>query len=95
MNSFEWDNKKRKTNLALHGVEFAIAGLVFDDPNYVTKEDNRNDYKETRYQTIGLVFGRELFVVWTQRGKNIRIISARHANKKEQRFYNESNKKTA
>ena len=90
MDKFEWDNNKQKINLDLHGVDFMIASLIFDDDNCFHKVDDRCDYGEIRYQTIGKVFDRELFVVWTYRGKRIRIISARYANKKEKRFYDEN-----
>jgi len=59
---------------------------VFEDPNAVTVEDLKGN--ERRYVTIGMdAFGRVLVVVYTWRGDNIRIISARKAVRYEVRQY--------
>lgn len=75
---FEWDKPKAKKNQLKQGVSFADTFAVFEDPNAVTLDDPGT--KEQRYITIGMdAFGRILVVVYTRRGDNIRIISARKA----------------
>ena len=51
-----WDEKKRKFNLAKHGIDFRDAAKVFDGP-LVTVEDTREDYGEARYIALGLLEG--------------------------------------
>ena len=83
---FEWDPAKAQRNRAKHRVAFADAVGVFDDPRAVTLDDPHP--REQRYVTLGLDFlGRVLVVCWTQRGSNIRIISARNATKRERLTY--------
>jgi uncharacterized DUF497 family protein len=83
---FEWDKSKAKENKSKHGISFADTFAVFEDPNAVTLEDFR--WGEQRYVTIGMdAFGRLLVVVYTWRGDNIRIISARKAVPSEVRQY--------
>ena len=85
----EWDPDKAKVNLGKHGVHFADAELVLFDPNALTLEDPRI-VGEQRFVTIGSdATGRILVVVYTYRGENIRMISARAATKKERRNYEE------
>jgi uncharacterized DUF497 family protein len=89
---FEWDNRKAAANFAKHGVSFDKAREVFDDPFAVDRLDDRADYGEQRFVIIGMVDGRLLFVSYTMRGDNIRIISARGAEPREQRQYHEDQK---
>jgi len=89
---FEWDNRKAAANFAKHGVSFDKAREVFNDPFAVDRLDDRADYGEQRFVIIGMVDGRLLFVSYTMRGDNIRIISARGAEPREQRQYHEDQK---
>jgi len=83
---FEWDKSKDKENQSKHGIPFADTFGVFEDPNAVTLEDFRSS--EQRYITVGMdAFGRILVVVYTWRGDNIRIISARKAVRYEVKQY--------
>jgi uncharacterized DUF497 family protein len=83
---FEWDKLKAKENKSKHGISFADTFAVFEDPNAVTLEDFRRG--EQRCVTVGMdAFGRILVVVYTWRGDNIRIISARKAVRYEVRQY--------
>ena len=83
---FEWDKSKAKANMSKHGISFADTFAVFEDPNAVTLEDIQRG--EQRYVTIGMdAFGRILVVVYTWRGDNIRIISARKAVRYEVKQY--------
>jgi uncharacterized DUF497 family protein len=75
-------------NRAKHGVDFADAVGVFEDPRAVTLDDPHP--VEARYVTIGLDFlGRILVVAWTWRNEEVRLISARRATRKESRDYEE------
>lgn len=87
---FEWDENKNKSNQEKHGVDFTDAKDVFDDTNRTNSEDNRKDYGEKRWITIGMVSNALLTVVYTIRDA-IRIISARRSNKKERQEYNDKN----
>jgi len=85
---YEWDDNKNRLNLKKHGLDFSLAIEVFSDSNAVV-QDNRVIDGEVREQIIGKLNNEIviLFVVYTKRGKKIRIISARKASKKERSIY--------
>lgn len=83
---FEWDETKRLTNLSKHGIDFIDVPLVFDG-EIVTVEDERFSYGEQRFVTFGLLQGRVVAIVHTEREECTRIISARKSTKYEQRIY--------
>ncbi len=83
---FEWDDAKRETNLARHGIDFLDAGTVFDG-HTASLEDTRRDYHEQRFVTFGLLKGVVIAIVHTERREAIRIISMRKASKHEERSY--------
>jgi uncharacterized DUF497 family protein len=91
MTGFEWDEDKAARNLIEHRVSFEQAALACRDPFAVEWIDERDDYGEERIGLLGL-YGRELlFVAYTERGENIRIITARRAERDEQdRYYREN-----
>lgn len=85
---FEWDDEKAISNLETHGVSFGEATEVFYDPYALEDYDTRHAASESRFVIIGLSSRRLLYVVYVERTADIiRIISARKANKSEQRFY--------
>ncbi len=84
---FEWDEEKATANVEKHGIEFEDARLVFRDRRRLVREDKRMDYGEERFQTIGRVAARTLFVVYTKRGRRYRLISARRASREEAEAY--------
>lgn len=86
---FEWDDEKNKTNLKKHGLDFELAALVFADPNRMEWYDKKHSYDEDRFITIGEIGGTTcvVTVVYTERGRTIRIISARKATAKERSAY--------
>jgi uncharacterized DUF497 family protein len=85
--AFEWDADKAATNMRKHRVHFADAVAVFDDGVAVTIADD-DSADEERWVTVGVdAFDRLLVVVYTWRGTNIRLISARKANRREQADY--------
>ena len=83
---FEWDVQKNEQNKAKHGISFETAAFVFSDENHIEMYDFEHSLDEDRYIAIGLV-GDVLFVVFTERRQNIRLISARLATEKERRLY--------
>lgn len=85
---YEWDEHKNKINVEKHGLDFNLAVEVFSDPNAIV-QFNRDIGGEIRDQIIGKINGEVviLFVVFTRRESNIRIISARKANKAERAIY--------
>ena len=86
--TFEWDSRKARSNLAKHGVGFEEASTVFDDPLSLTIPDPEHSKIEDRFVTMGSAFnGKLLVVVHTDRGDNIRIISARRASRRERKSY--------
>ena len=85
---YQWDKNKATSNLKKHGIEFADAISVFSDDLAITIPDNRFD--EERFVTIGTdVFGRILVIVFTWRSEEIRLISARLAERRERKQYEE------
>ena len=84
---FEWDDDKAIRNRAKHGVTFRQAIKVFGDHLALEEVDEREDYGEERINLIGMCDGVILHVTYTERGKCIRLISARKAAKYEQDDY--------
>lgn len=82
----EFDDEKRALALKHRGLDFAHADKLFEGMT-LTVEDDRNDYGETRFQTIGQLDGKTVMVVWTPRGEARRIISMRECNAKEREAY--------
>lgn len=83
---FEWDPEKAKRNLKKHGVSFEEAVTVFYDPLSATFDDPDHSVGECRHITIGLSSRDRLLVVsHTERGKSLRIISARPATAHERK----------
>ena len=89
---FEWDPDKASRNAEKHHVSFEEAATVFDDPMFITFIDDEHSIDEERYITIGLSSrDRLLMLAHADRKDHIRIISARRATKKEEKFYAEAN----
>lgn len=89
---FEWDETKNKLNQQKHGVSFAEARAVFDDPLHISRLDHRFSYFEERWITLGATKNSRILVVanlfFSDDGEEIiRIISARPANPKERATY--------
>ena len=87
---FHWDETKARRNLRKHRISFEEACSAFGDPFSVTIQDPEHSRGEKRYILMGETFGHKLVVVaHTERGSDIRIISARLASKRERRAYEE------
>ena len=78
--------RKRAETLADRGLDFEDARHVFEGAQ-LQLEDDRFDYGETRWQTIGGLNDDMVMVVWTPRGAARHIISMRKCNAKERRRY--------
>lgn len=88
--NFEWDEEKNEINKKKHKISFETAVHVFDDPDYIEMYDFEHSKDEERFIAIGRV-GDILFVVFVERGENIRIISARLATDMEKELYYDQN----
>ena len=87
---FEWDSKKAVSNVKKHGITVEEAATVFGDTLSSTITDPLHSHGEHRFVLVGQsAQGRVLVVVHVERGDRIRIISARLANNKERRTYEE------
>ena len=84
---FEWDEQKAERNQSKHSVSFRFATRAFDDKNRLTVIDHRYNYGETRYISLAKIDHRVYVIAFTFRSSNIRLISARKANKKEVKRY--------
>ena len=83
---FEWDPAKAASNFKKHGVRFAEAVTIFDDPNALTMLDEGPG--EERYVSLRVgSIGRILVVMYASREDRIRIISARGATRQERAQY--------
>lgn len=90
--SFEWDEEKNKTNVKKHKVSFDEAVTVFYDENAIVFDDPDHSDDENRFLIIGVSMTEKLLIVshcYRDSDNAIRIISARHAVKKEKAYYNE------
>ncbi|MHB1319651.1 MAG: BrnT family toxin [Anaerolineae bacterium] len=84
---YQWDPEKATSNQAKHGVDFADAVGVFEDEWALTMKEEYVE-GEQRFATLGTDFlERVLVVVYTYRGGEIRLISARAATRRERRIY--------
>ena len=89
--NFEWDENKARTNLVKHGVSFVEAATVFGDPLSLTIPDPAHSQREDRFSILGYSHQQRLLVVvHTDRGDNIRLISARRASRSERKNYEEN-----
>jgi uncharacterized protein len=84
---FEWDEDKNEINIRLHGIDFTDVPTVFNGP-MLTDLDDRIDYGEDRWMSIGILANLTVVIIWTERDADIiRLISARKANRYERQRY--------
>jgi len=86
-----WDKKKNEANLSKHGLDFSDVPKIFEHPT-VKNLDMRYAYGEDRWIIIGLLTSHTIaVVVYVEKTEDtIRIISARKANKYEEKYYQNS-----
>lgn len=77
-----WNESKRQSNLAKHGLDFVGAEEIFDGFMLVA-EDTREPYGESRFFALGLKAGRVVALVYAERGDHVRLISLRKATTNE------------
>ena len=84
---YTWDEAKRAANLEKHGLDFADAGLVYENPSRATFASPRGG--EARETAVALVAaaGGFLALVYVERGEDVRCISFRPASRKERKAY--------
>jgi uncharacterized protein len=88
LEGFDWDRGNRSKSRLKHGVMPSEAEEVFFNRPLLVKVDRGHSGTEERFQLLGQsAKGRRLFVVFTIRGKLIRVISARAQSRKERRIY--------
>lgn len=88
--NFEWDDEKSETCFIQRGFDFAYSAHAFFDQKRLITEDARHSYGEDRYQLMGMIEQRLFVVIYTKRHEVIRIISARKANQREVKHYENS-----
>lgn len=86
---FEWNRNKAALNLQKHQVPFEYATRIFLDPGRLDLVDDRRDYGEERRLVLGRIEGRVFAVSYTPRNETLRLISARKANEREIKRYEE------
>ena len=82
--AFEWDNDKAKFNQQKHAVDFEEATAIFKQAVIARAETKEG---EDRWVAMGQAHGREIVVVFTERGDACRIISARKPTRRERKEY--------
>jgi uncharacterized DUF497 family protein len=84
---FEWDNTKNEVNIRKHKIDFEDVSQVFDNP-MIIRVDDREEYGEERLIGTGILGNVIVVIVFKEiNGKAMRIISARKANKHEQKRF--------
>ena len=84
-----FDPAKRALTLERRGLDFALAGALFGAP-HMTRSDDRQDYGESRFISVGRLGDDVVVLLWTPRGDGRRIISMRKANGREKAFFEAS-----
>lgn len=92
---FEWDTGNQAKSLKKYGITNQETEEVFFNFKQILP-DHSHSQKEQRFVLLGQTNEEKiLFIVFTVRNRNVRIISAREADKKERNFYEQAFKKTA
>ena len=86
---FVWDERKRKTNIRKHGLDFRNAHKVFSGATFCIP-DIRFDYGEERFVTLGLLDTDVVVIVHIETKNEIRIISMRKGTTNEQKIFFEN-----
>ena len=82
----EWDEDKRQRILKERGIDILDAALIFEN-EVITKIDNRQNYGEKRFISLGMVDGECYVVVHTERNGNIRLITAWKGGRNDRQEY--------
>lgn len=82
----QWDEVKRQWTIAHRNLDFADV-VRFDMATAGHRVDRRKDYGEIRFVSTGLLDGRLCVLCWTLRSGELRVISLRKANEREEKEY--------
>lgn len=85
----EWDETKRQSNIEKHKVDLLVAALIFEDWT-LTEQDERFNYGEVRFRSVGLVDGVCYVLIHTERAGRTRLISAWQGGQRDKRKYQAS-----
>ncbi len=89
---FDWDDNNREKNWDKHGVLASECEEIFFNLPLLLQSNPSHSQKEPRYYVLGqTTAGRRLFIAFTVRGDQIRVISVRDMSKKERRIYEQIN----
>lgn len=89
--AFIFDPDKNARNIAERGLSFELVEQL-EWSTALVKEDRRRDYGETRLQVWAMLNDRLYVAVVTPRGEDLRVISFRRANKREEKTYGQRNR---
>ena len=84
---FVWDDAKRESNLEKHGLDFRDAHVVYDDPDKLTYDSDRQGERRMLDLAFAIVKGKLLALIYTERGGDVRVISFRPASREEREQY--------
>lgn len=84
--NFEYDEVKRLETYKKHGIDILYAALIFENP-VLTKRDDRKDYKEERFISLGVIDDEAYIVVHTSRNGINRLITAWKGGKRDTKKY--------
>lgn len=87
---FDWNEAKRLSNMSKHKLDFVDAVACFADPDRLVWDDVRMDYGERRINMLARHSGRLFHITYTLRGSITWMISARKANDREKKRYEEN-----
>jgi uncharacterized DUF497 family protein len=88
----EWDETKRESNLAKHGLDLAVSLELFAD-YFMERLDTRQDYGEDRWVALGVIRDVTVVLVYTERDGRLRPISLRKATAQERSIYEQARQK--
>lgn len=84
---YTYDPKKRAANLKKHGLDFKDAAQVIESDRTVTFEDQRFNYDEQRFVTLGVLRDMVVAIATAETDEEIRVISMRKAERHEKEIY--------
>ena len=85
---FQWDDGNAEKNWERHRVSRLECEQPFFNEPFLVYEDEAHSQAEKRYYALGETnHGRALFIVFTIRGDQIRVISARDMSRRERMYY--------
>jgi uncharacterized DUF497 family protein len=88
----EWDEEKRESNLAKHGLDLTVSLELFAD-YFMERLDTRHDYGEDRWVALGIIRGVVVVLVYMERDDKLRPISLRKATAQERSIYEQARQK--